>query len=242
VVEAAEPAGIDTVIASISYKLAANVEKLVLIGLGNLTGTGNELDNEITGNTKSNILDGGKGADLLFGGAGDDTYLFDNLGDVADESSVTVDDGGNDTIKSSVFSVSFFSDASQHEFIENFTYTGTLAWTFTGNVLNNRIIGSTGKDTLDGAEGSDWLNGGKGVDQLTGGEGDDTFIIDNKNDRVFEDLAGPGANAHDLIRASIAIDLNAAKLNADQTVAFKYYDGVEDVVLTGQAPSTPRPR
>src|SRR4030095_6030885 len=57
VVVEAQLAGIDTVIASISYKLAANVEKLVLSGLGYLTGTGNELDNEITGNTKGNILD-----------------------------------------------------------------------------------------------------------------------------------------------------------------------------------------
>ncbi len=225
-------AGIDTVIASISYKLVLNVENLVLTGLGNLTGTGNALANEIHGNDRSNILDGGTGADLLFGHAGDDTYIVDNLGDVVNETSNSVDAGGNDTIKSSVFSGTFFSAASQHLYIENFTYTGRLAWTFTGDALNNRITGGTGSDTLYGAEGSDWLNGGKGVDQLYGGLGDDTFVIDNKADRIFE-VAGEGA--HDLVRASISIDLNAAKLNADGSVAFKYYDGVEDVVLTGKA-------
>lgn len=226
--------GIDTVIASISYKLAANVEKLVLSGFGNLTGTGNDLANEIHGNAKSNILDGGKNADSLFGGAGDDTYVFDSLGDVADETSNGVDAGGNDTIKSGVFSATFFSLASQHEYIENFTYTGKLAWTFTGDAQNNRITGGTAIDTLHGEDGNDWLDGGKGADLLHGGDGDDTFIIDNKADQVFEAIDGEAANAHDLIRASISIDLNAAKLNLDKTVAFYFYEGVEDVVLTGK--------
>jgi Ca2+-binding RTX toxin-like protein len=241
VVEARAPltgpnlAGIDTVLASISYKLTANVEKLVLTGSGNLTGTGNDLANEITGNDNSNILDGGKGADLLFGRAGDDTYIFDNVGDVADETSESVDAGGNDTIKSSVFSDTFFSNASQHLYIENFTYTGKQAWTFTGDALNNRITGSVASDTLNGGEGSDLLDGGKGADQLTGGEGDDTFVIDNKADRVFEDVGVVEAGAHDLIRSKLSIDLNAAKLNPDKTIAFKFYEGVEDVVLTGKA-------
>jgi Ca2+-binding RTX toxin-like protein len=231
----AKDAGIDSVFASISYKLGANVEKLVLTGVGNLTGTGNELANEITGNDSSNILDGGKGADLLHGGAGDDTYIFDNVGDVADETSNSVDAGGNDTIKSSVFSATFFSDASQHPFIENFTYTGKLAWTFTGDAQNNRITGSVASDTLNGGDGSDLLNGGKGADQLFGGKGDDTYIIDNKADRVFEATSGEEADSHDLIRSSLSIDLNAAKLKADKTIDFKFYEGVEDVVLTGKA-------
>jgi trimeric autotransporter adhesin len=227
--------GIDTVIASISYKLTLNVERLILTGAGNLTGTGNDLANEIIGNTKANILDGGKNADTLRGGAGDDIYIFDNLGDVADEKVEGADAGGNDTIKSSVFSTMFFSEASQHEFIENFTYTGKLAWTFTGDAQNNRIIGGTGIDTLFGEDGSDWLDGGKGADLLHGGKGEDTFVVDSKGDRVFEAIDGEEASAHDLIRGSISIDLNAVKLNPDKTVAYSLYEGVEDVVLTGKA-------
>ncbi len=240
VVEAKAPltgpntAGIDTVMASISYKLAPNVEHLVLTGSGNLTGIGNDLANEIYGNAKDNVLNGGANADTLHGGAGNDTYIFDNLGDVADETAGGLDAGGNDTIRSSVFSAGFFSKASQHQYIENFSYTGKLAWTFEGDAQNNRITGSVGTDTIYGNDGNDWLDGGKGADLLHGGKGDDTFTIDNKADRVFEDLTGANASTHDLIRASLSIDLNAAKLKLDKTIDFKLYDGVEDVVLTGK--------
>ena len=213
VVEAKAPltgpntSGIDTVIASISYKLAANVEKLILAGSGNLTGTGNDLANEIHGNAKNNILDGGKGADSLFGDAGDDIYVFDSLDDTADETVNSVDAGGNDTIKSGVFSATFFSQASQHQYIENFTYTGKLAWTFTGDALNNRITGGTASDTLFGEDGSDWLDGGKGADLLHGGDGDDTFVIDNKAGPRFRGYRRRRPMRTILIRRSI--DLNA---------------------------------
>jgi Ca2+-binding RTX toxin-like protein len=69
--------GTDTVRASISYALGANVENLVLTGDANLTGTGNDLANIITGNDGNNLLDGGSDADVLVGGKGDDIlYLM----------------------------------------------------------------------------------------------------------------------------------------------------------------------
>jgi Ca2+-binding RTX toxin-like protein len=60
--------GIDTVEASISYGLGANVENLILAnGAGNINGTGNALDNVIQGNDGDNVLTGG---------AGNDTFVF----------------------------------------------------------------------------------------------------------------------------------------------------------------------
>ena len=65
---------VDKVIASISYTLGSNLENLDLAaGGGNLTGTGNELDNVLTGNEGSNTLAGGAGNDTLTGGAGNDS-------------------------------------------------------------------------------------------------------------------------------------------------------------------------
>lgn len=53
--------GMDTVWASVSYTLGANVEALGLTGTANLTGTGNELANSISGNAGDNLIDGGAG-------------------------------------------------------------------------------------------------------------------------------------------------------------------------------------
>ena len=66
---------IDTVIASLSYRLGSNLENLTLTGNAALNGTGNKLDNQIIGNTGNNSLDGGEGGvDRLTGLGGADTF------------------------------------------------------------------------------------------------------------------------------------------------------------------------
>jgi Ca2+-binding RTX toxin-like protein len=76
--------GTDTVQASFSYTLGANVENLTLTGSAAISGTGNELANRLTGNSGGNLLSGLDGndyldalggADTLLGGAGADTLL-----------------------------------------------------------------------------------------------------------------------------------------------------------------------
>ena len=69
--------GADTVRASVSFTLGANVENLVLFGTAAVNGTGNALANAITGNAGSNLLSGGAGHDFLVGGAGADSFVFD---------------------------------------------------------------------------------------------------------------------------------------------------------------------
>ena len=68
--------GTDAVFSTIDYTLTANVETLVLQGIGDLTGTGNALSNTLHGNAGNNTLNGGAGADLLVGNAGNDTFVF----------------------------------------------------------------------------------------------------------------------------------------------------------------------
>ena len=55
--------GTDSVIASVSVALSANIENLTLTGSDDLSGTGNDEKNASTGNGGSNTLDGGKGVD-----------------------------------------------------------------------------------------------------------------------------------------------------------------------------------
>jgi len=64
--------GTDTVQASISYVLGANVENLNLLGSGDLDGTGNALGNGLTGNGGANRLRGKGGDDALYGLGGQD--------------------------------------------------------------------------------------------------------------------------------------------------------------------------
>ncbi len=77
--------GIDQVNASITYTLAANLENLALISIGNIAGSGNELNNVLTGGRGNNtltgyagddVLDGREGIDTLMGGTGNDRYLL----------------------------------------------------------------------------------------------------------------------------------------------------------------------
>ncbi|MBK8544337.1 MAG: hypothetical protein IPL62_12775 [Caulobacteraceae bacterium] len=71
--EASALGGVDTVIASVSRNLTANLENLTLTGWDDLTGAGNGLGNVIVGNNGANTLYGPDGSDRLDGGWGMDT-------------------------------------------------------------------------------------------------------------------------------------------------------------------------
>ena len=88
--------GTDTVNASVTYTLQANVENLNLTGMANINGTGNLLANVISGNVGNNILVGAGGNDTLNGGAGNDQYNITQgqIGNI-----VISDTSGADVIK-----------------------------------------------------------------------------------------------------------------------------------------------
>ena len=65
--------GIDTVRTSANYALGANIENAE--GTGDISVTGNGLDNLVSGKAGNQVIDGGAGNDVLSGGAGRDSFV-----------------------------------------------------------------------------------------------------------------------------------------------------------------------
>jgi Ca2+-binding RTX toxin-like protein len=184
--------GVDTVRSTVSFTLGANVEHLVLLGAGALSGIGNDLDNSITGNAGANTLDGGAGDDTLTGGAGNDTYYTDG-----DDVLVEAANACTDTIETSAAAWTLALN------FENLVFTSSAHSSGTGNAANNAITGFEGDDTLVGLAGNDTLDGGLGEDSLVGGLGDDFYVVYEPQDVIVE-LAGQGK---DTVRSWIAYSL-----------------------------------
>ena len=176
--------GIDTVFSPFSYTLGNNVENLFLEDSGNISGSGNGLDNLLGGNSGNNLLygnggndtlDGRAGADGMTGGTGNDIYFVDTVGDY------TVENAGEgiDTVEASLN----WTLASN---VENLILLSGAAVSGTGNSLDNIITGNANANTLNGGDGNDTLDGGLGADTLTGGLGNDTYVVDNTGDIVVE--------------------------------------------------------
>jgi Ca2+-binding RTX toxin-like protein len=131
-------------------------------GAGNDRLTGGGGNDRLFGGGGNDRLDGGAGADLMYGGAGNDVYVFDNVGDVANEA---VAGSGIDRILASI-SVSLSDAAQVKGAVENLTLAGSGNISGTGNSLKNVIVGNVGNNVLDGKLGDDRLTGGKGADEF----------------------------------------------------------------------------
>lgn len=92
--------GWDTVQANCSWTLGKDLEDLVLLGEGDLDGTGNGLDNVIVGNAGRNLLQGQAGNDDLSGAGGGDDLRGGSGWDLLDggDGSDTLSGGDNDDV------------------------------------------------------------------------------------------------------------------------------------------------
>lgn len=147
VVEAAG-AGIDTVQASVTTTLAANVENLTLTGATAINGTGNADANVIIGNGANNILNGGAGADVLTGGLGSDTFRLSALSD----SLIT----GMDTITDFVIGTDVFDGptAVAANAISKVTVNNTFSAANLASALTNRNFARNGAALLTFTDGT----------------------------------------------------------------------------------------
>jgi Ca2+-binding RTX toxin-like protein len=202
--------GNDTINASITYTLGANVENLALIGTDNIGGTGNSLDNLITGNSGDNALSGGDGNDTISGGAGNEAIdggtgndaLYGSIGD----DSLNGGDGndyinggdGNDTLiggrGDDIYDVGSLGDVITEIAGEgiDLVYANVAGYTLADNVERLQLYGSANSgngnaldNALYGSIGDDTLNAGDGNDYIYGGAGNDT-LIGGKGDDIYD--------------------------------------------------------
>ncbi|WP_053162580.1 putative Ig domain-containing protein [Pseudomonas brassicacearum] len=191
---------IDTVQASVSWTLGANLENLVLTGVSDIDGTGNERRNFITGNAANNVLDGAAGADSMSGGDGNDSYFVDNADDSVIETNSNTVSGGIDSVHSSLAAYTLGNN------VENLYVDRTGAANGTGNALDNTLFAGAGNNVLDGRDGIDTasferalssvtVNLSTSAQQNTVGSGLDTlkFIENLKGSAYADTLSGNSA-------------------------------------------------
>lgn len=186
--------GADTVQASVTFALPANVEVLVLTGSDAISGFGNAGDNRLIGNGAGNrlvghggadTLDGGGGADTMVGGSGNDVYYVDDANDRV----IELSNEGDDLIYASI---SYVMPADVERLVlvgeALATASARLAGTLnaTGNAGDNRITGNDAANWLRGEGGNDTLDGRGGADTLEGGAGDDNYFVECPQDALVE--------------------------------------------------------
>ncbi|EPR18895.1 calcium-binding protein [Sphingobium indicum IP26] len=249
--------GSDLVYASVSYRLAANVEKLTLTGAAAINGMGNELTNTITGNDAANMLSGGLGADILYGMGGADALYGGDDNDTlfgGDGDDMLVGGLGDDYLDGGAGADSMTGGLGNDSYIVD-------SWSDDGNSANDDLIVElagegtdqvsasvsykmaaeieklvlTGTDSIDGI-GNDIANtmtGNSGNNGLWGGLGNDTLLGNGGDDRLYgedgQDSLDGGAG-NDLLDGGAAGDTLKGGAGSDMLIG-----GAGKDTLTGGA-------
>jgi Ca2+-binding RTX toxin-like protein len=102
---------------------------------------------------------------------------LDNQVSYTDGADITVDAlGGNDTIIANILGNATLNGGDGDDLL-------------TGGGGNDFLSGGSGNDTLTGGAGNDRLDGGSGTDLLIGGLGDDTYVINDANETITENIS-----------------------------------------------------
>jgi Ca2+-binding RTX toxin-like protein len=246
--------GTDTVQASVTYTLPANVENLTLTGSSAINGTGNAANNVITGNSGNNILAGLGGADTLVGGGGADTASYaaspagvnislamhtasggDADGDVLQNIANITGSAGDDTIEGD----SGNNVLSGGNGIDLLTYANATAGVNVSLAIGTaQNTGGAGTDTislfenLTGSAFNDTLTGSSAANVLTGGAGDDSLNGGSGTDTM---VGGAGDDTYVVDNAGDVIIENPGE-GTDSVLSSTTYTlpaNVENLTLTG---------
>jgi Ca2+-binding RTX toxin-like protein len=238
------------VMATISYKLAANVENAELKDVsGAASLTGNTLGNDLTGNGSKNILDGGAGNDVLDAGAGNDTLLGGDGTDILIGGLGTdiLNGGTGDDLVDYTDAAAGFVNVDLSKGTASGDGSDTLisiedvigsdgADIIIGSTAGNELTGGLGNDKLYGGGGSDILFAGTGDDTVDAGDGDDIIIGgDGAGNDKYIGGAGTDTVKYTSATAAITVDLvkgtatsaagkDAAKIGTDTL------SGIENVI------------
>ena len=199
-------------------------------------------DDSLYGLSGFDYIDGGAGADFMDGGDQSDTYIVDNIGDIAYEAENYTSSGEQDLVLASVsFNLGYG--------LEYLTLTGVANINGTGNSNHNVIHGNAGAnmlwgsistdttdagDSLFGEAGNDYLDGGAGADFMHGGDQDDTYVVDDIGDRTLEDWDNPQGGV-DTVNSSVSftLDYSIENLNLTGSAAINGTGNEINNVITG---------
>ncbi len=150
----------------------ANLEKLALTGVGNLSGIGNAADNILTGNAGSNLLDGGAGP----------TGWPAERATTPTSSTTPATSSSRMQVRGRIPSAHDARRLHPHGERREPDLHGHRAFSGTGNAIANTHTGSAGADTLDGGR-----QHGRSFDTLIGGAGNDTYLVHTRQRRRHRD-------------------------------------------------------
>jgi len=175
-----DSAGNDTVKTKINYTLGDGIEHLKMLGLLDIQGAGNDLNNALTGNRGDNLLDGGAGSDYLVGGLGGDGFILSS----SDGIDTIVDfDSGIDMVFIDAIEFGLFDKDTFEGYAEGVIDANDFVAVDRGQSLDNNSDANFIFDKNNGSLSVD-VDGFGGVDSVQIA----TFDIHHSDDLIATDL------------------------------------------------------
>jgi len=210
-------------------------------GDGNDMIYGNATGNLLRGNRGDDYIDGRGGTDSLLGDRGNDTLVGGAMGDVINGGAGIDAASYHTSIGGVVVSL-----GDQREGVWNGIARGGDA---AGDVLYGieNLTGSMYVDELTGNAGDNVIDGGGNADFMSGREGNDTYVVDNVDDVVNEEIfrrgsfvmyADAGSTRDHVMTSLSSYDLSASGTQNFRSILFpsqaKIFGTIEDLTYTGR--------